>query len=183
MKSSPPISTAAGAKATLGVRRRVAAVGLAGALIGCASRDGGLQSPLSLASQTAGQQENGSALAPRLGQEEAQNDDQIGRASMRADVEAAQEIANDHAAHGGAAMMQIEELIAFQQHMVPRRRGDADDELVKIEPCKLCASFERDHSGLDRTCVRQNATLRIRLIQRLKVGKTLRTSLGVYINI
>ena len=87
-----------------------------------------------------------SALAPRLGQEEAQNDDQIGRAAMRADVEAAQEIANDHAAHGSAAMMQIEELIAFQQHMVPRRRGDADDELVgdaddelvKIQPCKLC---------------------------------------------
>ena len=67
MRSSPPISTAAGAKATLGVRRRVAALGLAGALMGCASSDGGLQSPLSLASHTAGPQENvlSAASAPK----------------------------------------------------------------------------------------------------------------------
>jgi phospholipid-binding lipoprotein MlaA len=40
-------------EATLGVRRRMAAIGLAGALAGCASSDGGLQSPLSVASQPA----------------------------------------------------------------------------------------------------------------------------------
>ena len=40
-------------KATLGVRHRMAAIGLAGALAGCASSDGGLQSPLTLASQPA----------------------------------------------------------------------------------------------------------------------------------
>jgi len=40
-------------KATLGVRCRAAAIGLAGALAGCAASDGGLESPLSLASQTA----------------------------------------------------------------------------------------------------------------------------------
>jgi phospholipid-binding lipoprotein MlaA len=40
-------------KVTLGVRHRLAAIGLAGALAGCASSDGGLQSPLSVASQPA----------------------------------------------------------------------------------------------------------------------------------
>ena len=51
-------------KATLGVRCRIAAIGLAGALMGCASSDGGPQSPLSLASQTAGPQDNALAAAP-----------------------------------------------------------------------------------------------------------------------
>ena len=51
-------------KATLGVRCRVAAIGLAGALMGCASSDGGLQSALSLSSQTAAPRENVLAAAP-----------------------------------------------------------------------------------------------------------------------
>jgi phospholipid-binding lipoprotein MlaA len=51
-------------KATLGVRCRVAAIGLAGALMGCASSDGGLESPLSLASQTAGPRERLLAAEP-----------------------------------------------------------------------------------------------------------------------
>ena len=51
-------------KATLGVRSHIAAIGLAGALMGCASSDGGLQSPQSLASQTAGPRENALAAAP-----------------------------------------------------------------------------------------------------------------------
>jgi phospholipid-binding lipoprotein MlaA len=51
-------------KATLGVRCRVAAIGLAGALAGCASSEGGLQSPLSLASQSAAPQERAPAAEP-----------------------------------------------------------------------------------------------------------------------
>ena len=52
-------------KATLDVRRRMAAIGLAGALAGCASSDGGVQSPLTLASPTAGPQ--ATAAAPAQG--------------------------------------------------------------------------------------------------------------------
>lgn len=54
-------------KATLGVRFRVAVIGLAGALVGCASGDGGLESPLSLASQTAGPRERAPAAEPARG--------------------------------------------------------------------------------------------------------------------
>ena len=50
-------------KATLGVRGRIAAIGLAGALAGCASSEGGLQSQLTLASQTAGPREQAVAAA------------------------------------------------------------------------------------------------------------------------
>jgi phospholipid-binding lipoprotein MlaA len=53
-------------KATLGVRR-AAAIGLAGALMGCASGSDSLQSPLSLASQTAGSRESALAAAPASG--------------------------------------------------------------------------------------------------------------------
>ena len=42
-------------KATLGVRCRIAAIGLAGALAGCASSDGGQESSLSLASRPSGE--------------------------------------------------------------------------------------------------------------------------------
>jgi phospholipid-binding lipoprotein MlaA len=51
-------------QATLGVRCRVAAIGLAAALMGCASGNGGLQSQLSLASQTADPRESIVASAP-----------------------------------------------------------------------------------------------------------------------
>jgi phospholipid-binding lipoprotein MlaA len=54
-------------KATLGVRCRVAAIGLAGALVGCASSDGRIESPLSLASRTAGPQERALAAEPAPG--------------------------------------------------------------------------------------------------------------------
>ncbi len=51
-------------KATLGVRPRLVAIGLAGALAGCASNEDSLQSPLSLASQTAGPRERAVAAEP-----------------------------------------------------------------------------------------------------------------------
>ncbi len=54
-------------KATLGVRCRIAAIGLAGALAGCASSEGGLQSQLTLASQTNGPREQSGAAEPAQG--------------------------------------------------------------------------------------------------------------------
>jgi len=50
--------------ATLGVLRRLAVMGLAGALVGCASSDSGLESQLSLASQTSGPRESVLAAEP-----------------------------------------------------------------------------------------------------------------------
>jgi len=54
-------------KVALGVRCRVAAIGLAGALAGCVSSDGGLQSPLTLASRTAGPLQAAPADQPAQG--------------------------------------------------------------------------------------------------------------------
>ena len=54
-------------KAAHGVRCRVAALALAGALAGCASSDGGLSSPLKLASQTGGPQQAAVADKPSQG--------------------------------------------------------------------------------------------------------------------
>jgi len=51
-------------KATLGVRCRLAAIGLAGALAGCASGESSLVSPLSFASQAAGPREGVPAAEP-----------------------------------------------------------------------------------------------------------------------
>jgi hypothetical protein len=81
-------------------------------------------------------------MSPR--KKEAQDDQQIRRAAIRANVEAAAQIADHHSKDLGVAAMRVEE-IAFEQRVVSGAPREADDERVEINFNELGAARERDH--------------------------------------
>ena len=92
-------------------------------------------------------------MSPR--KKEAQDDHQVRRAAISADIEAAAQIADHHSKELGVAAMRVEE-IALEQRVVSGVRCEADDERVEIEFNEFGAACERDHRT--QTGVRCNGT-------------------------
>ena len=75
-------------------------------------------------------------------EEEAQNDEQVCRNTMRTNIDIAQKVVDNHAAHHCMAAMHVQP-VALQQRLVSRLWLDADNEGFEIE----VGEFERTVSA------------------------------------